>query len=402
MPPFNHSRRSFLLALPVAAIGSEAVAATAHTQTESSEMDVYVPVDPDLTGSMAVGNGLRNLAHSSGDQGRNNIAIGTNAGLNLTTGKYNVLIGQNVGVNMTAENVSTTYTNTPTHGNTGNVFVGQNSCVAANGALDNTGIGVNVMLNLTTGMDNFGAGINALQSIEGGSENVATGHGSLQHLIGSGTLTTGTGHRNSAHGDMAGRFLNGGGNKTGGKASVYLGARTTSYGNDVFNETAIGYSAAGRGSFTATYGSTTVQAHYFPSGSVYLEGHETTDKAPNAYIDPTTGKMSRSTQQIDASAIIINASVTLANGQSAALPAGSGMLIVMESTVTGEVMDIVYGANTFGPIRQSGGIYVRSSSPGAGQVGIGYDPATATYRIFNNHGGTRKFDYTLIKVRGSN
>lgn len=398
MPPFNLRRRSFLLALPVAAIGHEAVAAPARIQSEDSDMDdhVYVPDDPDLTGSMAVGNGLRNLAHNSGDQGRNNIAIGTNAGLNLTTGKYNVLIGQNVGINMTAENVGTTYPGTTTHGNTGNVSIGQNSMVAANGALDNTGIGVNVLQNLTTGMDNAAIGINALQMIEGGSENAATGHGALQYLVGSGTLTTGTGHRNSAHGDMSGRFLNNGTHKTGGKASVYVGAQTTSFGNDVFNETVIGYNAAGRGSFTAVYGSDTVQAHYFPSGSVYLEGHETTDKAPNAYIDPETGKVSRSTNTI------INNSVTLANGQSATLPTGSGMLIVMESTVTGEVMDIVFGANTFSAIRQSGTIYVRSATPLFGQVGIGYDHASSTYRIYNNHGGTRKFDYTLIKVRGSN
>jgi hypothetical protein len=404
MPPFNLRRRRFLLALPIAAIGHEAVAAPAHIQAEDSSMDdhVYVPDDPDLTGSMAVGNGLRSLAHSSGDQGRNNIAIGINAGELITTGKYNILIGANTGRNMTSESVGTTYPGTTTHGNTGNTFVGQNAAVAANGALDNTGIGVNVMLNLTTGMDNFGAGINALQNIEGGSENVATGHGTLQYLVGGGTFATGTGHRNAAHGDMAGRFLNSGANKTGGNASVYVGAQTSSAGNDVFNENVFGYDAAGRGSNTISYGSTAVTAHFFAGGAVYMEGAPVTDKAPNAYIDPDTGKVMRSTQQTDANSLIVKASVILPNGASAAIPTGSGHLIIMESSVTGEIMDIVFGANTFSAIRQSGSIYVRSDSPGAGQVGFSYDPASASYRIFNNHGGTRKFDYTLIKVRGSN
>lgn len=362
---------------------------------------VYVPDDASLTGSMAIGNGLRGLEHNSGDQGRNNIAIGLNAGEDLTTGKYNILIGTNTGRNMTAENVSTTYTNTPTHGNTGNVSIGQNSMVATNGALDNTGVGVNVLQNLTTGMDNAAIGINALQMIEGGSENVATGHGALQYLVGSGTLASGGGHRNAAHGDMAGRFLNNGANKTGGKMSVYVGAQTSSAGNDVVNENVFGYDAEGRGSNTASYGSTSVTAHYINGGSLYLVDHETTDKAPNAHIDPATGKVSRSTHSTATDTVIRN-SVTLANGASAAIPSGSGHLIIMESTQTGEIMDIVYGANTFGPIRQSGSIYVRSASPSAGQVGFSYDPATASYRIFNNHGGQRKFDYTLTRVRDGN
>lgn len=363
---------------------------------------VYVPGDLNLIGSMAVGNGLRNLSHAGGDQGRCNIAVGTNAGLNLTTGKYNILIGQNTGTAMTSESVGTTYPGTPTAGNTGNVFVGQNSAAAANGALDNTGIGTNVMLNLTTGMDNFGGGINALRDIEGGSENVATGHGSLQHLVGGGTFSSGTGHRNAAHGDMAGRFLNSGGNKTGGKASVYVGAQTKSAGNDVVNENVFGYDAKGRGSNTVVYGNTDITAHVFSGGSLFLEEHETTGSPPNAYIDPATGKVLRSTAVPFSGSFVINASMTVPNGQSGALPVGAGHLVMIESSVTGEVMDIIYGANTYGAIRQSGAIYVRTDSPPPGKVGISYDPGSQCYRVFNNHGGTRQFDYTLTKVRNTN
>lgn len=398
---FKFGRRSFLLALPAAAVTGPAIAAR-HTEGDKMDTPVYTPDDPDLTGSFAIGNGLRELCHNSGDQGRNNIAIGLNAGEKLTTGKYNILIGTNTGRNMTAETIGTTYPGTVTHGNTGNIAIGQNSMVATNGALDNTGIGVNVLQNLTTGMDNAALGINALQMIEGGSENVATGHGALQYLVGSGTFAAGDGHRNAAHGDMAGRFLNNGDRKLGGRASLYVGAQTTSAGNNVFNENVIGYGARGRGTGTFVYGNAEVDAHFFVGGSIYIEEHGVTDQKPNAYIDPITGKVSRSSYSTDTNSFLVHNSVTLANGASAAIPAGSGHLMIMESTQTGEVMDIVYGANTYGPIRQSGSIFVRSASPAPGQVGFSYDPASQSYRIFNNHGGQRKFDYTLIRVREGN
>lgn len=75
---------------------------------------------------------------------------------------------------------------------------------------------------------------------------------------------------------------------------------------------------------------------------------------------------------------------------------------MIESSVTGEVMDITYGGATYTPIRQSGGIFVRSSTPSPGQIGVSYDAVSQSYRIYNNHGGQRRLDYTLIKMRGTN
>lgn len=269
----------FVLAVGAGCDGSD--------QTYSPDQQVFAQ-------SIAVGDGLRNLEPGLSDQGHQNTVVGLGAGVKLTTGKYNTLIGANSGRDMTAETVATTYSPHAGIGNLGNTFVGRNTAMVANGALDNTGIGVNVMQNLTTGMDNFAGGINALQLIEGGSENAAVGHGSLQHVIGHGTFEDGDGHRNTAAGDMAGRLLNDLAEKTGGKASVYVGARTTSLSNNVINENVFGYEAKGRGTNTASYGNDSISGHYFNGGPIMSPAHAVTSEAANVYIDPSTGEIKRS------------------------------------------------------------------------------------------------------------
>jgi hypothetical protein len=258
----------------------------------------YLPDQADFVGSIAVGDGLRNLARTSGEHGRYNSTFGIDAGESLTSGYYNTLIGWSAGKAMAAHNhaSSAPYAG-GTLGNVGNTFIGWQAAMVAQGALDNTGVGTKVMLNLTNGMDNAALGINALQDIEGGCENAAMGHGALQHLVGSGiNYATGVGHRNTAVGDMAGRFLNGGlTNKTGGKGSCYIGARTTSSGNAVVNENVFGYGAAGAGSNTSVYGNADITEHRFPGGAAFFEDLATTAGAPNAYIDPSTGELRRMT-----------------------------------------------------------------------------------------------------------
>lgn len=257
----------------------------------------YLPDQDVFFKSIALGDGLRDLEHVSGQQGHRNTAVGMGAAFSLTTGKYNTLVGANSGRKMTADNVSTTYSPGANLGNHGNTFVGFNTAAAANGALDNTGIGVNVMLNLTTGMDNFAGGINALRDILGGSENVAMGHGALQHLAGDGTYEDGNGHRNTAVGDMAGRGLNNGEEKTGGKNSVYVGARTSGASNSVVNENVFGYEAKGRGSNTVAYGNDEITGHYFNGGPIVMPNYSVTTRAPNVYIDPDTGEIMLSTAE---------------------------------------------------------------------------------------------------------
>lgn len=221
----------------------------------------YKPTDPDLVGSIAIGNGLRNLFHTTADTGQANIAIGQDAGRDLGSGRLNILIGYTTGRNMTDLDVVNGYAGV--NGNAGNVLIGGYSGSVANGAYDNTGVGTQCMLNLTGGMDNAALGINALKNVEGGSENAAFGHAALEFLVGSGDFPTGNGHRNTAIGDMAGRFLNdlvtG---KTTGKANTYLGAHSTSGDNDSVNEMVIGYQARGEGSNTTVIGNVDVSRTY--------------------------------------------------------------------------------------------------------------------------------------------
>lgn len=218
---------------------------------------VYLPNQTSFSGSVSYGgNGLRNLSHASGEEGYDNLAFGKSAGLALTTGRANILIGTDTGKALTAATVVNTYSGTL--GNSGNVWVGRTIGAAANGALDTVFIGTNAGQNFTSGMDSVGIGANAAANLEGGSETVALGHGTLQHVVGSGDFATGTGHRLTAVGDMAGRFLNSLANKTSGKSSLYLGARTRSLANGAENEIVIGYDVDGGGSNTVTIGNSSI------------------------------------------------------------------------------------------------------------------------------------------------
>ena len=248
-------------------------------QGPAGPSQVFVADQTEFPGSYAYGTGLRDLEHATGEDGFDNIAIGKDAGLVLTTGRANVLIGTNCGLYMTSSSQGNSYDGGGL-GNTGNTFVGRSAGAAAGGtidggALDNTCIGINCGQNLTSAMDNAAMGANALRSIGGGSENVSLGHGTLQHVVGSGNFATGTGHRITAVGDMAGRLLNDSNEKTGGKSSVYLGARTKSLSNSAINENVFGYEAVGAGSNTVSIGNSSIERTIL-RGTVEIGGDATT------------------------------------------------------------------------------------------------------------------------------
>lgn len=56
---------------------------------------LYLPGQANYAGSIAVGDGLRNLTHGSSDQGRYNTAIGLGAMLDETAGYYQTAVGYN-------------------------------------------------------------------------------------------------------------------------------------------------------------------------------------------------------------------------------------------------------------------------------------------------------------------
>ncbi len=250
------------------------------------ELHVYLPNQSSFSGSMAIGPGLRSLVHVSSDDGQDNIAIGRDTGLALTDGRGNTLLGSDNGKALTSASVVNTYSGTL--GNCGNTFIGRTIGAAANGALDCTLVGINAGQNLTSAIDDVGIGANALRNIEGGSENVGCGHGTLEYIVGSGDFATGNGHRLTAVGDMAGRFLNSLANKTGGKSCVYLGARTRSLNNTAENEIVIGYDVDGGGSNTIILGNASILATVLRPG-VTIGNSTGEDLNVGGYIKSETG-----------------------------------------------------------------------------------------------------------------
>jgi hypothetical protein len=259
----------------------------------------YLPPQTNLVGSLAVGTGLRSLAHTSGDTGQSNVSLGIGALDDLTTGRLDIAIGYLTGQRMTALTVNNTYGGT--NGNAGNVLIGGYVAAVANGLYDSTLIGTQCGLNATTGMDLVGVGINCMKNIEAAGETVGVGHGVFEYLVGAGVIgdidaTTQTpgagyswGHRMTGIGDQAARFLNDGSTqKTRGKKSVYVGANTRSGDNWAINENVFGYAAQGRGSNTMQIGGAAVTA-------THITGLASTTLPGNVYRDPSTHELKQST-----------------------------------------------------------------------------------------------------------
>lgn len=110
--------------------------------------------------------GLRNLflgvspALTTGDE---NVAIGFDAGLSITSSIANVLVGFNAGTNLIDGD--------------SNVAIGDNALASAStGNSENVAIGANSLLNLTTNTtDNTAVGFNSLISLDNGSSNIGIG-----------------------------------------------------------------------------------------------------------------------------------------------------------------------------------------------------------------------------------
>jgi hypothetical protein len=89
--------------------------------------------------------------------------------------------------------------------------------------------------------------------------------------------------------------------------------------------------------------------------------------------------------------------ITLTNGANAVLATGSG-LIVLNSHTTGEAgVYLLCGSSIF----KLGGnaSYVVSSTPSAGQVGVGW--TGSSYAIYNNVGSTQTFGIAMIRTRAA-
>lgn len=163
-------------------------------------------------------------------------------------------------------------------------------------ASGNVGIGAQALESILTGAANVAIGRFALNNLESGNSNVAIGFATLINAavtsqsdniaigtfalaqtqgsqnvgIGSATMQHATGDDNVSAGYLAATFIADGSTTLElANQSVYIGSKTKALVDNPTNEMVVGYDAIGHGSNTATWGNTSITAHYF-SGSLQI------------------------------------------------------------------------------------------------------------------------------------
>jgi hypothetical protein len=273
-----------------------------------------------------IGNGGQSSDGTSGDstKGSDNLSIGNNALLNVTTGKRLVAIGNNalqnantttgsiaIGANVLKSNSSgfygvgigfevmengiNSYNVAIGHkllqGNNGgysNITIGKTIGAAIKSNLDykNVAVGNDLLTNSSSAGDvvsNVAIGSSGFGALDTGSDNVGVGVAFGNRLV--------TGSQNVYIGD------NTGSSHTSGSANIFIGYlnnQSNTYNNvfsncvyvgadqngaaaqgrdlDATNEIIIGATAEGAGSNTFTHGNTSITAHYF-NGQIKLESY---------------------------------------------------------------------------------------------------------------------------------
>lgn len=170
-----------------------------------------------------------------------NTAFGYHAINAVMTGGQSTCVGYEAGMSLTSSfsNTAFGYGALRLCTNTGaNTAIGRFALTAVTGA-NNTAVGGDNLKNATTGYGNAGVGYNTLAAVN-------------------------TGFYNTALGQTAGTVV------TTGSYNVYLGSNTAASGTAVVNEIALGAQVTGKGSNTATYGTTAITDHYFNGGNVIV------------------------------------------------------------------------------------------------------------------------------------
>ncbi len=126
---------------------------------------LYLPDQTVFTASLVVGDGGRNLTHTTGYEGIGNTFIGIGAGLSTTTGVANTGIGPDaLGLNTTGNY---------------NTAIGYNALWNNTSGAENTAIGLNSLVFNTTGKYGTAIGNNALYHNTEGESNTAVGRAAL-------------------------------------------------------------------------------------------------------------------------------------------------------------------------------------------------------------------------------
>lgn len=211
--------------------------------------------------------------------GRSNTFIGQRAGYSTTSGNENTFVGRGAGqANTTAQMNTFIGESAGSATNTGgsNTFVGQRSGSSNLTGYDNTYVGMFAGYYGTTSYSNTLIGQGSGYNITTGSQNAFLGkNAGYGNTSGSGNLMAGY---------EAGCYIADGSNpNTTTTNSIYLGAFTKSSAIAMNNEIAIGYQVIGKGSNTVTIGNSNITDNYFTgdiettsTGAFYM-GDQNTD-----------------------------------------------------------------------------------------------------------------------------
>ena len=273
------------------AVGSQALVSNVGNRNVAVGYQALNATDNSGDG-YSVGIGYKALTAANGI-GIENVAIGGNAGLIMTTGHENVLIGSGAGAGTTAtdESILIGYhagqgANITVDGiigigyqalqvltsGTGSTVVGHQAGSSINVGDQNTAFGYQTLKSATTGEYNVAVGYQALLDNVDGSHNTAVGRLALENFE---PTNPNEGH-NSALGSLAGNDVSTGTfntcigsnaghddasvNLTTGTQNTFLGAYTNGSGANAGNQTVIGYNADGTGDNEIALGNTSISA----------------------------------------------------------------------------------------------------------------------------------------------
>jgi hypothetical protein len=381
-----------------------------------------------------------------GNSNSNNVGIGSDSMLALTTGNSNTVMGQasmktntsgsrNVGLGQEA-----LFTNATTHDNTSigyqagytttgadNVYVGAQAGKGAAGAEENNvGVGSNSLKVITSGSDNVAIGKDSLASATDSDNNstvgfssgkfITTGQGNsyLGSLAGQGiTGAKLTGNSNTAVGHGAGLLLQGAAD-----SNVLLGASagdviTTGEGNIVIgkgsdtddatatNQAVIGYNATGQADNSVTLGNASVTDVYMAQDSgatvhcagIQFPATQVANGGANVLDDYEEGFYTVTLTPSTSGSITVSSSYDTA----------SYTKIGRQVTVTGAIdtsaisspvgfikvnVPFTIGANTELSHRASGSVVVYSASSNIQDYMVFADGGEAYFRIYLSTGTT--------------
>lgn len=198
--------------------------------------------------------------------------------------------------------------------------------------------------------------------------------------LGSNTVSGTTAQFNTALSD--GDFATLAGSETLTNKTISLGSNTVSGTTAQFN------TALSDGDFATLAGSETLSNKTLASPSI--TGTTSSSGAYSTSLSPS------SAWQFDVTGQSV---LTIANGANAALPTGSGLIVITEQNANGRTGVFSVGGGTVEMISSGGASYEVSSTPAAGKAGVQY---VSDYRIYNNQGGSRDFRIVLMRTRETN